>query len=1519
MFKQKHQNIVTVKRALVLALPVLFVVMAAISALLPSQVATAAGSNTINFQARLLTAAGNVVPDGYYNVEFKLYGALAPDIGQTPITGSCTTTTDAGNTTPVTDEDCIWTETRTGANKVRVANGYLTVNLGSVTSLPSNANWSQELWLSMNIGGTGSPSWDGEMNPRLKLTAVPHAFSSAKVTSSDGTGSATVANGEVGTICIQGSSNCGFIKSQASVLQTATTNLEIQGSDEEATTLVVKAATGQTASIFEVQDATGSSLMAVGPASAAINSSLTVAGGGSAATPSLIVKANASMNNTSTVLEVQQNSGGSAFRVTGGGDVGVGNMTGIQGTVSISSGAYYGKLQTAALSTHRDYFLPNAAGTICLQESASCGFVANGDNSYIKNQQLVAQQAGLWVQGTDASKVSFIFQSPPLSASDIFRVQNADATEIVAVTSNGALSFTGSGTTTMSTPEGSNVQTKIKIAPFDPGEYGQILAFGLTDDAHSASRAISLFDARTGTHQPTIAVFSPNESEVFGLSWDGSNTMAALKTSSAEMVLRTNNGDLATFSNTDIDFARGVNITSTQGGVGGLYVQGAASGTVPVALIKGGATPGSAADLLQVQNANSETLFKVNNNGQLSAARGFDMTYNAGSSFTIQGASSTFVAVDPQNSKFYIGDQANCGGRFCTAQTVATGGSAYTNTVNFMRSTAAVTVNTHLVNQDITIEDDSLVSSGARNNNRGIRIDFTNSDNAYSNYYGLQIKLPTTSSTSSYRGNAIQVEQGIGTTTDIFTVSNTGSVNSRTTADSTSALQVQDSAGNNVFAVDTSGKQIVVGKASTTNGKIVLQNASNANTVTLQSGVVTASYTLTLPTALGATGDCLQDSGSGALAFTKCSLQTAYGSAVGGTTPEIKLDSTRGAFDIQDANTTINGNLLNVRASNASGLGTALFNVGSTGNVGIGVATANRTLDIAVNNSSDTAAPLRLLQTGTGDATIELGTSTRSFIMGVDNSDGSRFKITSTTALGTGFTAGYSSIGTTALDDRNNNNMIVASRATVGAVAGTVNSITIYVANVDAGANHAVAAIYNNATNKPGTLLVSSPSQVLHVGWNTIPITATVAANTTYWVAWQVEGAQTGVSYQEGFGTQMTHYFSPAEGHTGYGTWPNLSATTSPVQYEAAYSAYISGTGASAGGNSFNVSLMNLGDSGVTFKTVSDSGDAFRVVNSQDNTLFSVDTLQSAFNVSAITTNISSATTNISGTTANISNVTTNLSGTTANLNSTTTNINSANVFMAGIAQSTAATGIRGLCMNLNAGANLKRVTYAAAATTCYSSSARFKHNIATMSDGMGLDTLMGLRPVTYVYNEGEQRTMVGLIAEEVAEVLPEVVEYDEQGRPTAINYEFMVANLIKGIQQQQLQINDLQQGLWNGGIVANDTTFNGYVAFNSDVTFMSDAEFNGKSTFNGSVAFNENTTGSVILPEGETEVEVVFTQPYATVPNISVSSSDFTSLKVQDKTVNGFKVVVQHSLAHDITIDWIALQARELPPPPNP
>lgn len=147
-------------RALSLLGAVLMTVLVPVMLLGAKDSAYAANASTINFQGRLLNSSGGLVPDGNYHIEFKLYNASAVDGGETLIQGSCTT-----NPGAVADEDCLWTETRSTGNLVSVSNGYFSVYLGSVTSLP-NIDWSQDLYLGMNIGGSGgSASWDGEISP----------------------------------------------------------------------------------------------------------------------------------------------------------------------------------------------------------------------------------------------------------------------------------------------------------------------------------------------------------------------------------------------------------------------------------------------------------------------------------------------------------------------------------------------------------------------------------------------------------------------------------------------------------------------------------------------------------------------------------------------------------------------------------------------------------------------------------------------------------------------------------------------------------------------------------------------------------------------------------------------------------------------------------------------------------------------------------------------------------------------------------------------------------------------------------------------------------------------------------------------------------------------------------------------------------------------------------------------------------------------------------------------------------
>ena len=76
---------------------------------------------------------------------------------------------------------------------------------------------------------------------------------------------------------------------------------------------------------------------------------------------------------------------------------------------------------------------------------------------------------------------------------------------------------------------------------------------------------------------------------------------------------------------------------------------------------------------------------------------------------------------------------------------------------------------------------------------------------------------------------------------------------------------------------------------------------------------------------------------------------------------------------------------------------------------------------------------------------------------------------------------------------------------------------------------------------------------------------------------------------------------------------------------------------------------------------------------------------------------------------------------------------------------------------------------------------------------GTASDPLMQLRPVTFRYKEayenGENPLEFGLIAEEVAEVFPELVAYDEDEHPETVKYRLLSTLLLNELQKQDRQL----------------------------------------------------------------------------------------------------------------------------------
>lgn len=165
----------------ILAIGVAIATLCCVLGLKSTPVQAAAGINKqINFQGKLVNTDGTNVPDGMYNLQFKLYDASSSGTN-------------------------LWTEEwlRNNSQGVVVTNGVFQVALGSITSLPGSVNFNTDnIYLTMNVGNTNATctpfnncSGDGEMSPRVRFTASPYAFNADALDGLDATNFVQLAQG----------------------------------------------------------------------------------------------------------------------------------------------------------------------------------------------------------------------------------------------------------------------------------------------------------------------------------------------------------------------------------------------------------------------------------------------------------------------------------------------------------------------------------------------------------------------------------------------------------------------------------------------------------------------------------------------------------------------------------------------------------------------------------------------------------------------------------------------------------------------------------------------------------------------------------------------------------------------------------------------------------------------------------------------------------------------------------------------------------------------------------------------------------------------------------------------------------------------------------------------------------------------------------------------------------------------------------------------------------------------------
>ncbi len=327
--------------------------------------------------------------------------------------------------------------------------------------------------------------------------------------------------------------------------------------------------------------------------------------------------------------------------------------------------------------------------------------------------------------------------------------------------------------------------------------------------------------------------------------------------------------------------------------------------------------------------------------------------------------------------------------------------------------------------------------------------------------------------------------------------------------------------------------------------------------------------------------------------------------ALGAATFGDYLDSTT-AFQVQNA---AGANLLGIDTSGDN------VNVGSTGSTAlagtINVGTSTGAAQ-TVNVGSNDGASATTIQGGTGNVNV---LSTANITLGQ----------TSTNAGGT---LGYTGIGSNGNGCSGGCNITASMFTTTS--GGTVGTMSVYVSSPASG-DHYQFAIYSDNAGSPNTYIASSAVGTLTsvAGWYTLPITATLAPSTTYWITYADNSGNDGINYNSGpagyyvCNTTFTFQSGPDNGFPA--SYPG-GGSCYPTTQASIYATFSGGTQSAVTINS----LGNLTDTGTAnFEDTNDSTTAFQVQNSSNAAVLNVDTTNQALSVEASNSSSTTPTLNV--------------------------------------------------------------------------------------------------------------------------------------------------------------------------------------------------------------------------------------------------------------------------------------------------
>ena len=833
-------------------------------ALLSGHAVAATGINqTVEFQGRLLNSQGATVPDGYYNIEFKIY---ANGDGKS-----------AGDTTGTPAGTLLWTEDYLNYNSqgVKVVNGFFSVQLGSVTPFGTSVDWNQStLWLSMNVAGTSTTcttfsacSPDGEMLPMQPMTSAPYAFNAQ---------------------LLNGIASSQFVQLGQGVQTDASTNASI---------FINKTGTGD---LLDLQ-AAGSDAFLVGN-----NGDLTF---GANTTTHNISVTTAAASTAGVALNITAGAAGSGTTALAGGnlsltagagggtngnggnvsiDAGLANGTGINGSVSIgtqnASSVIIGNTKSVtgiAMSVGAGNFSLNGVGasSYSIGSSTTTGTISFGGVSQTGSLALQSQGISESLNGSSTTP-SVIVQSS-INSTRTLQINNAAGDSILGVDTSGSQAFLGQSNAINGALQFRNSSNTNSITLNTNGAYS---SYTLSLPINAPSQGLCLETSSANSSQLVFVSCANNNASITEVQeWDtsASNTLAINPLNVGDEIVLT----------TSIPTS-GVTVSGISGGGVSNWnkvVVSAGNGTVSRVEMWIGTVTVAGASTITVSYSSAPGIEEVSaiefTAAGVNSATNWGIDASSSQTNTIASTTVTMPNISSTNSdELYVGyaqvqNAPATAGNTVGFNYVVT--SIQHNVFAYNLSTSANASYQPTATQALAGESNSIavmltafVSSSAINNSTSLQ---------KANYY---VQASTAGSVagvlqaaSAGTGDILDLKNNTGVNVGSFGA--TGSLTLENSVNSTSAFSVQNSNASSVLGVDTVSGQVNLGSANSIAGNLNFYDTTDSNAITLSAPTaIAASYNLALPSNAPSSGLCLETSPGNAnqLVFNSCAQQVAAAS-----------------------------------------------------------------------------------------------------------------------------------------------------------------------------------------------------------------------------------------------------------------------------------------------------------------------------------------------------------------------------------------------------------------------------------------------------------------------------------------------------------------------------------------------------------------------------------------------------------------------------------------------------------------